>query len=264
MSTLRTILPGMLALVLLSACAVPSPGPTGSGSAEPRPPLDGTSWTLVEVPGLGTPVAPAPTMIFRGDSAHGSDGCDRYRLPYAAEGASLSFVGHGMRTRSECPLERARQADAFRTALEVTRTYRVRDGSLRLLSADGSTRAVLAPRTVSLAGTRWKAIALGTDAGAIAGVVPGTAPTLQFGQAGQASGSAGCNRFTGTWSSQGIGASVRPGATTRMACGEASMAQERAYLQALQAVEWFLLDGDRLELRRASGALAVALQREPD
>ena len=111
---------------------------------------------------------------------------------------------------------------------------------------------------------RGRGAARSPAAGAILSIVPGTGPTLSFGQDGQASRSAGCNRFTGTWRAQGIGASVRPESTTRITWGEGSMTRERGYPQALQAVAWFLLDADRLELRRAPGALAVALQREPD
>jgi heat shock protein HslJ len=258
--------PGALAfaLVLLTACAATGPASAPvPASADPPPPLDGTSWTLVEVRGLERAIEPVPAVVFHGDSLHGSDGCNRFRMPYAVEGASLAFPAHGARTRNECAVELMRQADAFRTALEGTRSYRVQDGRLRLLSADGSTRAVLAARTVSLAGTRWKATALGSEAGAIAAIVPGTAPTLSFGPDGQVSGSAGCNRFVGRWRADGATTTVEPTATTRMACGEAAMAQERAYLEALRSASWILLDGERLEMRRDSGTLAVALEREP-
>jgi heat shock protein HslJ len=254
----KKIAPYPIAVVLLAGCVAAPPAPEGS-----TPPLDGTSWTLTAVRGVDRPIPPAPTVTFFGGSVHGNDGCNRFAMPYALDGASLAFPGHGAHTGAECSPDVMRQADAFRGALEGTRGYRVRDGAMNLLSADGSTRAVLASRTVSLAGTRWKAIATGSEGGAIAAIVPGTAPTLALDAGGQASGSAGCNRFTGRWRADGATFGVQPAATTRMACTEAAMTQERAFLQALQSVSWFLVDGDRLELRRPSGTLAVALQREP-
>ena len=41
------------------------------------------------------------------------------------------------------------------------------------------------------------------------------------------------------------------------------MAQEQAFLKALEPVATARVDGDRLELRTAAGALAVVLTRAP-
>jgi heat shock protein HslJ len=42
-------------------------------------------------------------------------------------------------------------------------------------------------------------------------------------------------------------------ATTRMACPEAFMAQESAFLKALEAVAAWKISGNRLELKDANG-----------
>jgi heat shock protein HslJ len=47
-----------------------------------------------------------------------------------------------------------------------------------------------------------------------------------------------------------------------MCPGEALMAQEQAFLKALASVATARVEGQRLELRTASGSLAATLQRD--
>jgi heat shock protein HslJ len=59
--------------------------------------------------------------------------------------------------------------------------------------------------------------------------------TIAF-AAPRVSGSSGCNRFTGTYQEDGESISLGPLAGTRMACADAVMTAERAYLAALAEV----------------------------
>lgn len=62
-------------------------------------------------------------------------------------------------------------------------------------------------------------------------------------------GSAGCNSYGGTFESGGAGIDITSLTITLMACTDAGvMAQESAYLGALEAVETFELDGEKLLL----------------
>jgi heat shock protein HslJ len=73
------------------------------------------------------------------------------------------------------------------------------------------------------------------------GVIDRVQATLIFPEPGKVAGKASCNRFFGTVHIQGDQIKFGPLGSTRMACPEAVMKQEKRYLDALQAaerVEW--------------------------
>ena len=74
-------------------------------------------------------------------------------------------------------------------------------------------------------------------------VLDSAAPTLEFPAEGQAAGSASCNRFSGPVTVAGDSITFGPLAVTRMACPEAVMRQESAYLEALGKAERFRVEG---------------------
>lgn len=89
-------------------------------------------------------------------------------------------------------------------------------------------------------------------------VLPETEVTLAFDAADRLAGSAGCNRFTGSYAISGEGLSIGPVAATRMACPEPIMAQEMRLFELLEAVVSFDIgedgslslvtrEGDRIE-----------------
>jgi heat shock protein HslJ len=112
-----------------------------------------------------------------------------------------------------------------------------------------------------LAGTAWMASSYNNGTGAVVSVMAGTNVTAAF-DASQLSGSGGCNSYSGTYSVSGSNIAVSPLATGQMMCGEPGvMEQEQQFLAALQSAATYQLDGNRLELRRADGALAVIFVR---
>lgn len=81
--------------------------------------------------------------------------------------------------------------------------------------------------------------------------------TLQINEDGQFSGSAGCNRYTGSLTTTNAGLEFSGIATTRMACPGEAMAREDAYLKALGEVRRMEPGNDRLQLMNADGVLLV-------
>ena len=78
----------------------------------------------------------------------------------------------------------------------------------------------------------------------------------------QISGNGGCNAYSGPYWVSGTNIAIGPLAANQMMCGEAGvMDQEQQLLAALQSAATYKLDGSRLELRRADGALAVLFVR---
>jgi heat shock protein HslJ len=113
-----------------------------------------------------------------------------------------------------------------------------------------------------LAGSAWRASGIDTGRGAVADVVQGTSVTLEFDAEGRASGVAGCNRYSARYVADGNALRIEEPALTRMACLQPGvMEQERAFVAALRSVASAKIDGERLELRRADGSLALSLRR---
>jgi heat shock protein HslJ len=85
-------------------------------------------------------------------------------------------------------------------------------------------------------------------------VIEGTTLTATF-AAGEVTGSAGCNTFTGTYETDGTALSIGPLASTQMFCEDplGTMDQEVAYLALLGGAQSFGVSGDTLELRDGSG-----------
>ena len=91
-----------------------------------------------------------------------------------------------------------------------------------------------------------------------------TTLTILFGESGQISGSGGCNNYSGSYKSDGVGSiEIGPLASTMMACAdpEGVMDQEMQFLAALQAATVYTIDGSTLEMRDADGALQVQAQK---
>jgi heat shock protein HslJ len=89
--------------------------------------------------------------------------------------------------------------------------------------------------------------------------VAGTGISAQFTADGNVGGSAGCNRYSGTYTVSGNKITFSsPLATTMMMCEQALMDQETAYLKSLEEAQTFAVNGDQLTLTAGDGTkLAV-------
>ena len=89
--------------------------------------------------------------------------------------------------------------------------------------------------------------------------------TLAFDGEGRASGSGGCNRFTGSYTFDDGKLAFGPLAGTKMMCPEAVMDQEDRFHQALGAVDKVVLDGPFLLIYiEGSDAPLRFTRMEPD
>ena len=247
----------ILAAAALLGCSGIEPS---TPPASPAPHLTDSAWVLAGLPGTTQlPAAPA-TLRFEGDRATGGDGCNRYSTRFTAANGQLAFDPQRTSTQMACPEPASQLARAFNAVLDNARGYRIEGGSLLLLNADGATLATLHAQPQTLAGTAWQVHAYNNGREAVVSVITGTQLTLEFAADGELRGSGGCNRFIGRYTAGEGRLSIGQVASTRMACmqPEGSMAQEAAFLAALQSVTRASREADRLELRTASGALAVS------
>jgi len=248
------------ALVALAA-ALGGFAPVTANSETPS--LEGSAWVLTAL-GERTLVGGHPiTLRFEDGRLGGSDGCNRYSSRYVSDGAQMSLQPAGAATMMACEPAVMEQARAYAAALTSTRGYRIVDGQLLLIDGDGGTLASFAPQSQAVENTSWHATGINNGKGAVASLVRGTTVTLAFDAGGRASGSSGCNNFTAGYETKGSNLRfTAPVATRRMCAGEGVMEQEAAFLVALQSVDTMRIEGNRLELRRADGALAISLARD--
>ncbi len=126
--------------------------------------------------------------------------------------------------------------------------------ALMAVGADsiGSAADMPSGNASSLAGTSWNLTTLNGD-----DIAPPIRVTAEFSADGMMSGESGCNRYNVTYEVDGDSISIGPAMSTMMACDEASMAVENAYMTALASAVTYRLDGDTLTLTDAD-ATAVA------
>jgi len=255
MKTSISQLAGSLLAVLLSSCA-------SMPAASDAPPLDGTAWVLSALPGSGPISGSTVTLSFEGGRAQGSDGCNRFGMPYSTQGSAIEVGVRSMSTMMACPPEVTKQAEAFTSALNGAKSYRIVDGQLQLLGANKAVLATLAAQSQSLAGA-WNVTAINNGRQAVASLVSGTTVTMVFTDDGKVTGSAGCNQYTARYEAERTKFRfIAPAATRKMCPGAGVMEQEQSFLKALEAVKKMRVEGSRVEFRDDKGALQVTATRE--
>ena len=130
---------------------------------------------------------------------------------------------------------------------------------LAMVLSGCSTAGPAAPTSPSLAGTSW--VAEDIDG---RGVLGGVQSTLVFDAAQRISGRAACNQYFGTVErGEGARLQLKPAGTTRMACPEPVMDQERRFLEMLGAITSYRSDSGALSLLDATGRVRIRLVALP-
>jgi heat shock protein HslJ len=132
---------------------------------------------------------------------------------------------------------------------------------LPLLTACASTSssATSSSQGSNLEGTTW---VLTTRLGGMADSGSAKAQIDIRLEAGQASGSSGCNHYGGPYTLQGSSLSFGPLASTAMACPEPIMTIESQYLQALAKVDGYTVSSDGKSLTLTGPDVELAFKAE--
>jgi heat shock protein HslJ len=249
-------------LILAAGCTGQNPGPR----------LEGSDWTLVgytpdttTVPALaGTTV----TLVFEANGrVSGSAGCNRFFAIWDASGEALT-IGQAGSTMMYC--ERPglmEQESAYLVLLANARTFSIDGDRLSIAGAAGTPILTFA-RTVpvsprALAGSNWSLASMysGTS---VSSVITGSAITAAMGPDGSLTGSAGCNRYFGTYNQSGTEFSISSVGSTKMMCHDPGiMNQESAYLGVLPAVRTFTLEENTLILAGRDDVPLLAFTGRP-
>ncbi len=250
------------ALLLLAIPILAAAG-AGIGSAQSSP-LTGNGWVLASLLGKAPLKGTELTSTFTPAGAvNGSAGCNSYGAKYTVSGSKLTMFGLAS-TRMACATKIMAQESAFLKALSATRSYTVSGSQLTLRNAAGRTLLTYKAQTQALAGTSWNVLAYNNGKQGISSVMPKPTLTAVFGTNGTLTGFAGCNSYNATYKAAAPKLTIGPVASTRKECAtpKGVMTQEIEYLAALHTTATYRIQGSRLELRTASGALAAEFTRK--
>lgn len=203
--------------------------------------LAGTDWVLVMLGENGVVEGSTLTLSFSDDGrVNGDSGCNRFMGGYEADGPRLTISQLASTRRACVSAALNAQEQAYLQALQSIVSFSSKDGQLMLATQDGL-RLTFNP-AAPIVGTEWMLVSLnGAD-------VTGTAPTLKLGEDGNLGGTGGCNRYGGSYTLTDGKLTVSPLFSTMMACAEAVMAQESAFLTALEAATSVRVEGQQLIL----------------
>ena len=250
---MRSLLLAAVALVLITGCEA------GDEQAAQGPAaLEGTPWMLVDGLDVDGWEDVAPSASFAGGTLSGSSGCNRYSTSYTLDGDALE-LGPLVGTKMACAPPADRVEAAYRAALERAATWRVADDELTLLDADGG--ELLRFRAASPAGA-WKATSF-LQADAVSSPLAGTEITATFGDEGELTGSAGCNRYRASYTVEQGKLTITQPAATETACVSPAgvMEQEQAYLRALPLAAGYSVQGSTLTLLTEPGTIVATYTR---
>jgi heat shock protein HslJ len=250
----------LISLVLV-ACATTGDG-AGNSQGQGTDPDDlvGVVWVLHEaaIAALVDVVPPGAhvTLSFEDGQAHGSAACNSYGGTYrAGDDGSLSFGGFAV-TQMACDPPVMTLESAYLEVLAGVTGFEVGSGGDLSLSNGEATLSFsrdVPPEASPLVGTAWTLTSI-SSGDAVTSIVSGTEITTGFAPDETVSGSAGCNRFHGTYTWAGDRLSFSSIATTKMACADYVMAQEGVFLDAMGEVASYAIDGTQLTLLDGSGA----------
>ncbi|HAB14929.1 MAG TPA: META domain-containing protein [Verrucomicrobiota bacterium] len=249
--------------VFVTVIAMGLAGCASMNTVTESPSVEGTAWVLSSLPGRSPVPGATPTVRFEAGRVTGSDGCNRFSLPFTAHGSQIEIGPLGPSTQMACAESTMEQAKAFSSALLTARSFRRGDGTLELLNADRVVVATLVSQAQSLAGSSWSVLNINNGRQAVVGLVSDSTITMAFDTEGRVSGTTGCNRYTAAYSAEGDTLRFSSVAATRRACdNRALQEQEEAFLRALESVATLRFEGDWLDLRQKDGAMSVLLERK--
>ena len=234
-----------------------TPTPAGLTLAE-------TSWIMSSLNGeLPLPDTTVTLQLGADGSASGSDGCNRYWTTFEQDGQNLTFNQPMAGTMMACEKEVMAQASEYQETLATVTGFLRSARQLVLFAGDDIVLTYVA-EIQGLEGTSWDVVNYNNGREAVVGVLEGTEITLNFDET-DLYGNAGCNNYFAGYAVKGKHILIDPPGATMMFCEapEGAMAQEAAYLAALESAATFRIEGDQLWLRTAEDAIAViAVKKE--
>jgi heat shock protein HslJ len=234
------------------------------------PSLQDAAWIMEAYNnGTGGVVGALPdvtvTAQFGGDGTlTGSAGCNSYTASYTADDTNLQ-IGPAASTRKLCPSPEGvmDQEAAYLAAISKAATYKITGDTLEIRDADGALLVrYAATQPPALTGQVWELSSYNNGQGGVTSALELASVTIEFQEDGTFNGNAGCNSYSGTYTTDGQQINLGQPIATLMFCGDPPgvMDQEQAYLAAIPNAATYAFVNGSLELRDASGALLASYQ----
>ena len=226
-------------------------------------PLLGTGWVLSSLTNAdgekAVPPATAPVINFSEDgSMNGNGGCNQLSSDFTSGDGTIS-IGEIASTMMFCDGLMELEAD-FTAALGMVTRYEILGNRLQLSDDSLTTVLTFFAADLELANTQWRLYVLnGEEIPENINVTLTLSPEGENPE-GAVFGSAGCNRYSGTYSLEGDRLNLNILAVTAMMC-DASMETEDAFLAALQDGLTFQILYNRLILTSENNTLLFLGER---
>ncbi|BCK56391.1 META domain-containing protein [Nocardia wallacei] len=258
MSAMLRLVPLVAALGLAAACS------SGGDGGDTGPTPMGRSFVSTRVEGTPIPGGGPLRLTFADGRVSATSGCNTGSGPVAFDGDVLRVSGMAT-TLMACPDDRS-GADSWQTALLQSGPRWRLSGDTLTLTGDDLTVTLLDKKVAEpdrpLTGTTWIVTALLRPEGQVRSqALDDARPTLTIAPDGQVTGTAGCNRMTGSADIAGSDVTFRIG-TTRMACPTEVMEVERQVLEVLDGKTTATVDAATLTLRNPGNNTGLMLRAE--
>jgi len=250
-------------LVLGALVALPGCSSSGTAKQDPKA-LVGVEWTLVSADAQSGDMASfGITAKFNGAKVAGFSGVNQYAGPYTAETDGSFKTGEiaGTLMAGEPAAMKAEQV--YLATLAKCDSYAVTDSKLTLSIAGKSALVFEKAKAVELPGSSWVVTGYNNGKQAVVSVALDSTMTIDFGTDGTVSGNSGVNTYNGPFTAEAKTIKMGPFATTKMAGPEELMAQETAFLTAMENGTTWSVSRDKLEIRDGGGALQVSAVAAP-
>jgi heat shock protein HslJ len=220
--------------------------------------IEDTPWVLTSGTGITLPASVAPSALFSAGQVSGSTSCNQYSGPYELDGDSLD-IGQLTMTLIACVPPRDAIEREYLRALGLVASWAV-DGKELMLSDDEGGE-LLRYAAGSIVGD-WSVTGI-LSGDAFSSPLAGTEVTATFGEDGKLTGSAGCNNYMTTFTTDKASIEIEPAAATKKLCPEPAgvMDQENAFLSALADAATYRIDGSTAELLSAEGQRLIGFER---
>lgn len=229
----------LLSSIFLAACSGAAPQAAEAPGLE----LGDTTWKLESVNGVASSSDETALIYFGNESGLvGYTGCNIISGNYEVSGSQIDIPVNVV-TPFNCSDTLQLQEQALVQTLTQASTAQIEAEKLTISNPDGSlTASFIRTPSVSISGTSWTLNAFNNGEGAFVNVIPGTEITAEFSSDGNLAGSAGCNNYSATYTTDGSSISIGPAVSTMMACAEPTgiMEQETQYLTALPTTNQYL------------------------
>lgn len=238
-----------------------------------RTPLVGALWVLVSLGDVDEPQEPVEGANFTAQFsrnpdapsgvAAGTTGCNEYSAAYTSNLEEIKINLPQETNNVDCVPGLIEQEQLFFLAMNEARTYQILGNVLLLPYDEGQQVLVFAATQTEIAGkrpltelngTQWYLHFINNTP-----ILPGTLIDARFtvaedGQAGQISGSAGCNSYHAVFG-QELGVQTSITSSTTCYSPDGILIQENNYMSSLSRAYGYWLTGNQLVLNTGQGAL---------